>query len=145
MKAVGVIAGGVLALLAASGVARAAETPAERELRLLGRCGAATNVYRSLMPPMKVPLEPTEADLDLWRRIQVVTPKLAARANLLAMELGVEKSSAIQAEIKAQALAQLQPEGKPRPTPRAVLDVYAPVLEACLAKAAALPDPVISP
>lgn len=131
---------GALLALAAAGAAQAAETPAERELRLLGRCGAATNLYASLMPPAKAPVEITEADRTLWTQVQAVTPKLAARANLLAMEVGGERATAIRNEIVGQAKALLRPVDGPPPTPRALLDLYAPVLETCLAKAAALPE-----
>ncbi len=130
-----------LMLAATTSPSLAAETAAERELRLLGRCGAATNLYRSLMPPAKAPLQPTEADLTLWTRIQAATPKLSARANFLAMEVGGERSRALHKEIMDQAGAQLAPPGLPRLTPREALDLYAPVLDACLAKADALPDP----
>lgn len=130
-----------LAGLAAASAAQAAESAPERELRLLGRCAAASNLYRTLMPPMKTPLEPTEADLALWTRIQAATPKLSARANYLAMEVGGPKATAIQKDLKAQAAAQLDPPDQPQLTPRQALDLYAPVLESCLAKADALPDP----
>ena len=140
MSPVRVIAAASLALLAASGAARAAETP-ERELQMLGRCALASSVYRSLMPPAIAPVQPTDADKALHARMQLADPILRARADALAGEVDAAKRDSISTELKAQFQAQLAPNDGPRKTPREALERYAPILEACMGRAQLRPRP----
>lgn len=128
--------GAALAFGAAS--AHAAETP-DRELQMLGRCGIATSVYRSLLPPAKTPFEATVADKDLYARLQAVEPVLQARANAVAKNVGPEAAIAIQTELTGQYEMQMGKRGAPPlKSPREALDLYAPILEACIVRATLL-------
>lgn len=126
------------AALAAASPAIAQETP-ERELRMLGRCALATSVYRSLMPPAPAPVVITEEDKALYERMKQVDPLLRARADKVAASVDPAVSTAIGEELKSQYRAQMAPADGPRKTPREALDLYAPILEACIVRADMLP------
>lgn len=130
----------VIALMLTASTARAAEPP-ERELRMLGRCALAASVYRSLMPPAVAPVSITDADKALYGRMMAVDPRLRARADAVASELEPAARDAIGVELKAQYRAQMAPADGPRRSPREALDLYAPLLEACIARADMLPGP----
>jgi hypothetical protein len=131
-------AGLLIAALAAASPAIAQEAP-ERELRMLGRCALATSVYRSLMPPSAAPVVITEADKALYEQMKEVDPLLRARADKVAATVDPSVSQAIGEELKAQYRAQMAPTDGPRKTPREALDLYAPILEACIVRADMLP------
>jgi|GEM_PF-4954615 len=124
-----------LTLAAALGLATPAlASPAqEMELRSLGQCALAYNLYKSLMAP-GAPVKPTEADKALYAKIQATNPALGARAEQLAMAVGMETSGAIRTKLMAELKAQLEPIGAPKLEPRAALDRYAPILEACVVR-----------
>lgn len=126
------------AALAAATPALARETP-ERELQMLGRCALATSVYRSLMPPAPAPVVITDEDKALYERMMQVDPLLRARADKVAASVDPAISAAIGEELKAQYRAQMAPPDGPRKTPREALDLYAPMLEACIVRADMLP------
>ena len=126
------------AALLACAPAVAQEAP-ERELRMLGRCALATSVYRSLMPPAVAPVVVTEDDKALYERMKQVDPLLRARAEVVAASVDKAAGAAISEELKAQYRAQMAPPGGPRKTPREALDLYAPILEACIVRADMLP------
>ncbi len=137
------LAGLVTAALIAAGAAapaHAQEAP-DRELRMLGRCALATSVYRSLMPPAPTPMTVTDADKALYERMKFVDPLLRARADTVAASIDPAVSAAIGEELKAQYRAQMAPPDGPRKTPREALDLYAPILEACIVRADMLPKP----
>lgn len=125
-------------VLAASAPALAQEAP-ERELRMLGRCALATSVYRSLMPPSPAPVVVTDADTALWERMMRADPLLRARADTVAATVDPAVGEAIGEELRAQYRAQMAPPDGPRKTPREALDLYAPILEACIVRADMLP------
>lgn len=126
------------ALLAAATPALAQETP-ERELRMLGRCALATSVYRSLMPPSPAPVVITDEDKALYERMTQADPLLRARADTVAATVDPAIGQAIGDELKAQYRAQMAPPDGPRKSPREALDLYAPILEACIVRADMLP------
>jgi hypothetical protein len=126
------------ATLAGAGTAFA-ETVQEKELRSFARCGVAASVYRSLLPPAKSDLEPTADDLALYEQVKAAEPTLRKRADALAAEADPAVRDAIAREVTDQFKAQISPPGAPRKTPREALDLYAPLLEACVTKAALLP------
>lgn len=128
------------ASLVLGAVAAHAETP-DKEMRMLGRCALASSVYKSLMPPAKppVPLEVTAADKDLYARLQAVEPLLSARADKLAATVDPAVRDGIGKELTQQFQAQMAPKDGPRKTPREALDLYAPILEACIVRAAMQP------
>ena len=135
------LAGLVTAVVIAAGAAapaHAQEAP-DRELRMLGRCALATSVYRSLMPPAPTPMTVTDADKALYQRMKLVDPLLRARADTVAASIDPAVSTAIGEELRAQYRAQMAPPDGPRKTPREALDLYAPILEACIARADMLP------
>lgn len=125
-------------LIAVAAPALAQEAP-ERELRMLGRCALATSVYRSLMPPAPSPMVVTDEDKALYERMKQVDPLLRARADKVAASVDPAVSAAIGEELKAQYRAQMAPPDGPRKTPREALDLYAPILEACIVRADMLP------
>lgn len=120
------------ALLA--GQAQAAETPA-RELQMLGRCALASSVYRSLMPPAPNAVQPTDADSALYERMKLAEPALRARADKIAGDVEPSLRDGIAAELRTQFQAQMAPVDGPRKSPREALDLYAPILESCIARA----------
>jgi hypothetical protein len=129
----------VLKILVASAVLAAAvpaaATPAqEMELRSLGQCALAGNLYKSLMGP-GAPIKPTDADKALYVKLQAANPTLSQRAEQLAMAVGPEKSMAIRTKLMAELKAQIEPTDGPKLEPRAALDRYAPILEACVTRA----------
>ncbi|MDP2260990.1 MAG: hypothetical protein Q8J89_14860 [Caulobacter sp.] len=126
------------AALAAATPALAQEAP-ERELRMLGRCALATSVYRSLMPPTPAPVVVTDDDKALYERMKQVDPLLRARADKVAASVDPAVGQTIGEELKAQYRAQMAPPDGPRKTPREALDLYAPILEACIVRADMLP------
>lgn len=127
------------ASLALGAAAAHAEAP-DKELRMLGRCGVAASVYKSLMPPSKNPFEPTIADKELYARLKEVEPALQARANAVAGMVEPDVAKAIQAEIMSQYEMQMGKRGAPPlKTPREALDLYAPIIEACIVRAAMQP------
>jgi hypothetical protein len=133
----GLVTAGLIAVGAAT-PAQAQGTP-ERELRMLGRCALATSVYRSLMPPAPTPMTVTDEDKALYERMKLVDPLLRARADTLAASIDPAVSAAIGEELRAQYRAQMVPPDRPRKTPREALDLYAPILEACIVRADMLP------
>ncbi|MES2036167.1 MAG: hypothetical protein V4466_18520 [Pseudomonadota bacterium] len=113
----------------------AAATPAqEMELRALGQCALAGNLYKSLLGP-GAPITPTDADKALYAKLQTAQPVLSQRAETVAMAIGVEKATAIRNKLMAELKGQLEPAEGPRLAPRAALDRYAPILEACVVRA----------
>ena len=137
-----------LTLAAALGLAAPAlASPAEEmELRSLGQCALAGNLYKSLMAP-GAPTTPTDADKALYAKMQAANPVLGQRAEQLAMAVGMEKSQSIRTRLMAELKAQLEPADGPKLAPRAALDRYAPILEACVVrsdllsgKGAAIPE-----
>ncbi len=128
----------VAASVAAAAPAVAQEAP-DRELRMLGRCALATSVYRSLMPPAPAPVVITDEDRALYERMKAVDPLLRARADKVAASVDPAISTAIGEELKTQYRAQMAPADGPRKTPREALDLYAPILEACIVRADMLP------
>ena len=124
--------------LAATSPALAQDAP-ERELRMLGRCALATSVYRSLMPPAPTPVAVTPDDQALYDRMKQVDPLLRARADTVAAGVDPAIAQAIGEELRAQYRAQMAPADGPRRTPREALDLYAPILEACIVRADMLP------
>jgi hypothetical protein len=133
----GLVTAGLIALGAAA-PAHSQGAP-ERELRMLGRCALATSVYRSLMPPAPTPMTVTDADKALYERMKLVDPLLRARADAVAASIDPAVSTAIGEELRAQYRAQMAPPDGPRKTPREALDLYAPILEACIVRADMLP------
>lgn len=134
---------GAVFLAAMAGVltavpAQAAESPT-RELTMLGRCALATSVYASLVPRPPAGLAPTDTDRDLLARVKVAEPRLRQRAEALASQVPAEERDGIAATLKGQFQAQLAPTDGPRKTPREALDLYAPVLEACIVRADMIP------
>jgi len=125
-------------VLAASTAVLAQEAP-DRELRMLGRCALATSVYRSLMPPAPTPVAVTAEDQALYERMKQADQLLRARADTVAAAVDPAIAAAIGEELKAQYRAQMAPADGPRKTPREALDLYAPILEACIVRADMLP------
>lgn len=128
-----------LAVVLLAGAPAVAQEAPERELRMLGRCALATSVYRSLMPPAVAPVVVTDDDKALYERMKLVDPLLRARAEVVAASVDKATGEAIGEELKAQYRAQMAPPGGPRKTPREALDLYAPILEACIVRADMLP------
>lgn len=122
-----------LAAVLATASTAVAATPQEFELRSLGQCALAGNLYKSLMAP-GAPIKPTDADKALYARLQTVTPALSQRAEALAMALGAETSTGIRTKLMAELKAQIEPTQGQRLEPRAALDRYAPILEACVVR-----------
>ena len=56
----------------------------------------------------------------------------------LAMALGIQTSQSIRVKLMAEMKAQLEPADGPKLEPRAALDRYAPILEACVVRAEVL-------
>ncbi|MDO9474819.1 MAG: hypothetical protein Q7J28_17380 [Caulobacter sp.] len=134
------LAGLMAATLLAAGAAPAlAQEAPERELRMLGRCALATSVYRSLMPPAPTPVGVTDEDRALYERMKQADPLLRARADTVAAAFDPAVGQAIGEELRAQYRAQMAPPDGPRKTPREALDLYAPILEACIVRADMLP------
>jgi hypothetical protein len=128
---------GTCAALSAS-VVQAREAP-ERELQMLGRCAIATGVYRSILTTQGVPVTPTEADQALYARLKAVEPLLKARADGLAAQVDEATREGLKKDLTAQYMAQMNPKDGPRRSPREALDLYAPILEACVVRAGMLP------
>lgn len=127
-----------LALFAGAVALPAAATPAqEMELRAIGQCALAGNLYKSLMAPAS-PIKPTDADTALYAKLRTANSVLSQRAEQLAMAVGPEKSQSIRAKLMAEIKAQLEPADGPKLEPRAALDRYAPILEACVVRAEVL-------
>lgn len=126
----------ILVVAAVLGAAMpAAATPAqEMELRSLGQCALAGNLYKSLLAP-GAPITPTDADKALFAKLQTAQPVLAQRAETVAMAVGAEKATAIRTKLMAELKGQLEPADGPKLAPRAALDRYAPILEACVTRA----------
>ncbi len=122
--------------LAVSSLAHAEEAP-DRELRALGRCALAASIYKSLLPPATPPVsaEPTDADKALYKQLQEVEPTLRARADALAETVDPVVRDGIGKELTEQFYAQMAPKDGPPKTPRDALDLYAPILEACVVRA----------
>jgi len=116
----------------------AAATPAqEKELRAIGQCALAGNLYKSLMAPGS-PLKATDDDKALYAKLQTANPVLSQRAEQLAMAVGMEASQSIRATLMTELKAQLEPADAAKLEPRAALDRYAPILEACVVRAEVL-------
>ena len=127
------------AALVFGAAAHAAETP-ERELRMLGRCALAASVYKSLLPPATPPVSanPTEADIALYKRLHDLEPTLKGRADALAETVDPAVRDGLGKELTDQFQTQMAPKGAPRKTPREALDLYAPIIEACIVRAGIL-------
>jgi hypothetical protein len=122
------------AALLGAAVPAAASPAQEMELRSLGQCALAGNLYKSLLAP-GAPVTPTDADKALYARLQLVQPTLAQRAETVAKAVGPEKATEIRTKLMAELKGQLEPAEGPRLAPRAALDRYAPILEACVVRA----------
>jgi hypothetical protein len=129
----------IAAIALASAAPAAAQEAPDRELRMLGRCALATSVYRSLMPPAPTPVAVTDEDKALYERMKQADPLLRTRADKVAASVDPAVGQAIGEELKAQYRAQMAPPDGPRKTPREALDLYAPILEACIVRADMLP------
>lgn len=128
---------GATLVLTATAV-QAREAP-ERELQMLGRCALASSVYKSLLPPSTAPVTVTEADKELYARLKTAEPLLQLRADALAGAVEPAARDTIAKELREQFQAQMAPKDGPRKSPRDALDLYAPILEACIVRATLLP------
>ena len=126
------LAGGLLLALPAS----AAETP-EQEVGGLFQCAAALGLYQSMGERPQSGI--TEADTALAASLTAYESQLRSRVDALAAGLGEADMKRLVAAIKADVAERIAPVKDDPQAPRKILDLYKPVLEACVVRAKALP------
>jgi hypothetical protein len=121
--------------LAFAGPAHADETP-QAEFASLLKCASGMGFYSALTG--SVPAQATAEDRALLTRVTMVEDVLKGRTEALATQIGVAEADAISEASRAAARAQFEPFTRDPQGPRKVLDLYRPVLEACIDRAKAL-------
>ena len=121
--------------LTLAGPVRAAETPPVEFASLL-KCASGMGFYSALT--RSVPAQATAEDRALLTRVTMVEDVLKGRTDALAAQIGSAEADAIGEASKAAAKAQFEPFTRDPQGPRKVLDLYRPVLEACIDRAKAL-------
>lgn len=116
--------------------ARAAETP-EQEVGGLFQCAAGLGLYDAMAERPDAGM--TDADKALAASVTVFEPQLKGRVDALALVLGQDGMKAQMEAAKAEVTSRLAPLKDQPDASRKVLDLYRPVLEACLVRAKALP------
>lgn len=135
------VALGLVAGLVLGSAARAeAPIPAEAvplELTAVFECAAAMGLYKGYMEDPRSVL--TDADRALATDLAAVEPRLRDRGQALAIVLGDEPAGAIIALIRADMTSRIAPLRGDPDARRKVIDLYRPVLSACVVRGAALP------
>jgi hypothetical protein len=126
------IAGGLL--LAAP--ARAAETPAQ-EIGGLFKCAAALGMYGAMAERPGAGM--TDADKALAASVTAYEPQLRGRVDTLAPTIGEDGMKALIAAVRVEVSSKVDPLKDDPQAPRKILDLFKPVLEACVVRAKALP------
>ncbi len=121
----------MMASLASPLAAHAADQP-EQEFRTLARCSFAIRLYDVVVVQKAWP-GATAADKILAARANAATRAIDARAVALLTVVGKEKGGAILDETSAAGKARLRElQGDRNAANRAALDLYSPIVEACI-------------
>ena len=116
--------------------ARAAETPIQ-EVTGLFKCAAALGLYDAIGEHPEAAV--TDADKALAASVSAYEPQLRGRVEALATGLGEDTMKGLIQAAKLDVETKLTPLKDDPQAPRKILDLYKPVLEACLIRAKALP------
>ncbi len=116
--------------------ARAAETPSQ-ELTSLLQCAAASGLYNGFVEAPDS--SPTDADKALVAQMAAVDMRFQMREQILADSLGDAAVQQVVTGIKADMSAKIEPLRAHVDPRREVIDLYRPVMVACIARGATLP------
>lgn len=114
-----------------------AETPSE-ELTAIFQCATAMGLYAGFMQDTGNAL--TESDRALSAGAMALEPRLRTRGEALATGLGEGPTREIISGIKTDLRGKIDALGDDPDAPRKVIDLYRPVLSACIVRGGALPD-----